>query len=271
MALKLKKVIYSTFGLIISCLTLSVSAQSAATDEPRDEEIGAGGNIKLEKPNRTKLEEQFEWHAHLLWESRYITEGRDNLSGDGIYSLSTEFTYQNVSFVPWVANAIGTDLSEFNLNVIYAEKLADNLDIFVGYNHIRSRESGNRANDNEVSLDLAYFYKKQFQLMANVYYSLDAEGAFSEVTIKKGYRLDKNFLINISAIAGFNFGYVTDGHDGINHAQLRINLYYTIMKEMDVYAYTGYNLAINRDINRYAGDELLADLLWGGMGLSYRF
>lgn len=43
------------------------------------------------------------------------------------------------------------------------------------------------------------------------------------------------------------------------------------MKEMDVYAYTGYNLAINRDSSRYTGDELLGDLFWGGVGLSYRF
>ncbi|MCW9047114.1 MAG: hypothetical protein OQK46_03465 [Gammaproteobacteria bacterium] len=43
------------------------------------------------------------------------------------------------------------------------------------------------------------------------------------------------------------------------------------MKELDVYAYTSYSRAVNRDHIRYAGDELLKDLFWGGVGLSYRF
>jgi len=271
MPLLTKKVINSAFFIIINFLSLSVTAQPSDDNEARDVEIGTGGNIKLEKPKRTQLEEQFKWHAHLLWESRYITEGRDNLSGKGIYSVSTEFTYQNISFVPWIANAINSDLSELNLNVVYGEKLLENFELFASYNHIRSREAGQRTNDNEFSLDLAYFYEKRLQFMASAYYSLDAEGAFSEVSIKKGYRINKALLINLSAITGFNFGYVSDGHDGINNAQVRVNLWYTIIKEMDVYAYTGYNLAINRDYIRYTGDELLRDVFWGGLGFSYRF
>jgi len=53
--------------------------------------------------------------------------------------------------------------------------------------------------------------------------------------------------------------------------QLRANYSYQLMKEMDVYAYTSYSLAVNRDTKRYTGDELLRDVFWGGVGLSYRF
>jgi hypothetical protein len=40
---------------------------------------------------------------------------------------------------------------------------------------------------------------------------------------------------------------------------------------MELYAYTGYNKAIDRDIDVYAGDELLRDFFWSGAGFSYLF
>jgi len=258
-------------AMIFSGLSAPVTAQETDEQDPRDVEIGAGGNIRLEKPYRTNIEEEFDWHAHLLWESRYVTEGRDNLSGKGIYSVSTEFNYKDINIVPWVADAINTDYSEFNLNIVYGTKLLDNLELFIGYNHIQSRESGINSNDNEVSLDLAYFYDKRFQIVTNFYYSFDAQGAFAEIAFKKGYRVDNTLSINLHAILGFNSGYVIDGHNGINHGQLLSRASYVVTKEMEVYAYAGYNFAINRDSNRYVGDEFLRDFFWGGIGISYRF
>lgn len=271
MSLLNKKVFFCTIAIVLSCLSAPVTAESTGEQNSRDVEIGAGGNIKLEKPYRTNVEEEFEWHAHLLWESRYVTEGRDNLSGKGIYSASTEFNYKDINIVPWIADAINTDYSEFNLNIVYGTKLLDNLEFFVGYNHIQSRESGINSNDNEISLDLAYFYDKKFQIVTNIYYSFDAKGTFAEVAIKKGYRIDSALSINLRAVFGFNSGYVIDGHNGINHAQLLARASYQVIKEMEIYAYTSYSQAINRDSNRYTGDELLRDLFWGGVGMSYRF
>lgn len=256
-------------GLFLSSPT--VTAQTTGAEKSQDVEIGPGGHVKPEKPYRTKLEEEFEWHAHLLWESRYVSEGRDNLSGKGIYSASTEFNYKNINIVPWIADGIHSDYSEFNLNIVYGAKLLDQLELFVGYSHIRSRESESNAHDNEISLDLAYAVNKNFQILTNVYYSFDAEGAFSQVAINKDYRFDDTFSITLCALLGFNADYVVDGHNGINHGQLLARASYLVNKEIELYAYSGYNLAIHRDRRRYAGDELLRDFFWGGIGMSYRF
>jgi len=271
MSLLNKRNYFNAIAFVIFFLSESATAQPADEQDPRDVEIGAGGNIRLEKPYRTKLEEEFEWHTHFLWESRYVTEGRDNLSGKGIYSASTEFNYKDINIVPWIADAINTDYLEFNLNFVYGTKLHDSLELFVGYNHIQSRESGNSSNDNEISLDLAYFYDKRFQILTNIYYSFDAGGAFAEVAFKKSYRINNALLINFRAILGFNSGYVIDGHNGINHSQLLARASYQVNDKMEVYTYTAYNQAINRDNNRYTGDQLLDNFFWGGVGLSYRF
>lgn len=271
MPLLIKECLLCTIFGVMTGLTAPVTAQNTEDNDPRDVEIGTGGNIRLEKPYRSKIEEEFNWHAHLLWESRYVTEGRDNLSGKGIYSVSTELNYNDITIVPWIADAINTDYSEFNLNIVYATKLLENLEFFVGYNHIQARVSGISLNDNEINFDLAYFYDKQFQIVTNIYYSFDAEGAFAEVAIKKGYRIDNKISINLRAVLGFNYGYVVDGHNGINHSQILARVSYQAIDKMEVYVYTSYSLAINRDSNHYTGDELLRDLFWGGAGLSYRF
>jgi len=266
-----KNSFFCSIAIVLSCISAPVTAQIADEQDPRDVEIGTGGNIRLEKPYRTDIEEAFEWHTHVLWESRYVTEGRDNLSGKGIYSASTEFNYKDINIVPWVAGTINTDYSEFNLNIVYGQQLLDNLELFIGYNHIQTRELEVNSNDNEISLDLAYFYEKQFQIVTNIYYSLDAEGAFAEAAIKKGYRVDNTLSINLRATLGFNSGYIVGGHNGINHGQLLARASYQALKEMEVYAYAGYNRAINRDSTNYIGDELLRDFFWGGIGMSYRF
>jgi len=259
------------FVIALSCLSIPAVAQTSDDETPREVGFGPGGQVRLEKPKRAKPEEEYELYAHVLWESRYVTEGRDNLSGDALYSASTEFEYRGMNIVPWIATAADSDYSEFNLNIVYGLKPVDKLELFIGYNHIQFSTSDIDDHDNEISLGTAYLYRNQLQLLAIIYHSFEANGAFSEVTLKKSFQIDDALIIDTSAILGINTGYVTDGHKGMNHGQLLANASYLVIDELEVYAYTGYNKAIDRDINRYSGDELLRDFFWAGAGLIYQF
>lgn len=266
-----KKYLITSIAVVMFCSTTAVTGQTSDESKPRDVEIGVGGNVKQENPIRSDIEEKYEWHAHLFYESRYISEGRDNLAGKGIYSVSTEFTFKDLTIVPWLAEGVDTNYSEFNVNIVYGFKLDEDMEIYAGYNHLQSDESGNQSSDNEISLDMAYFLDQRLKLTATLYYSFDAEGAFTEIGINKRYQFDNRLSLNIGATVGFNAGYVTDGHDGINHGQLQAGVTYQLMDKMELYAMTAYSAAIDRDVSRYAGDETLSDEFWGGAGLSYRF
>ncbi len=248
-----------------------VYAQSTTGLDPRDVEIGAGGNIRPEKAYRTDIEEEFDWHIHFLWEDRYVTEGRDNLLGNNIYSVSTEFTYKNLNIVPWVADSNNMDYSEFNLNIVYGTKPNDEVELFIGYNHIQSRESGSHFNDHEIGLDLAYYFNEQFHILTNIYYSFDAKGAFTEFSLNKSFQIDNSIIVSLRTLLGFNAGYVVNGHSGANHGQFLARMSYQIIDKTEAYAYSGYNLAIDRKSDRFIDDKLLRDFFWGGVGLSYRF
>jgi hypothetical protein len=251
--------------------TLIDKEESVVTVGAVEFETGAGGNIKPEREYRTKVESQSEWHAHLLWENRYVTEGRDNLSGHSLVSASTEFSIEEFSVIPWIADSAATDYSEFNLNVIYGTRLTQSLIFYVGYNYIYARFSDEKANDNEISLDLAYEWFKHINAFASIYHSFDSNGSFMEMAIEYNDTLSKKLDFSVQGLFGLNAGYIPDGHNGLNHFQLRANVSYHPATQIELYVYTGYNVAINRDAIKYAGDELLRDFSWSGAGFSYLF
>jgi hypothetical protein len=251
---------------------LETSADDAGMSEAAPPiEVGPGGEITLERKQRTEMESLFGWHTHFLWESRYVTEGRDNLSGDGLASVSSEFIIGEANFLPWYAYGPGADYSELNLNFIYGILPTEDLAVYFGYNHIRARYLGEGANDNEISLDLVHKLIKHLAVAASIYHSFDASGSFMEMAVKYFDAPYKRAHYSVQAGLGVNAGYVSDGHTGLNNFQLRANVSYLPVIQVELYAYTGYSAAINRDAVRYAGDELLGDFFWGGVGFVYVF
>ena len=255
----------------------AISVRAAAVGENKKidtappVEIGPGGGLELKRKRRTKIETLFEWHTYFLWESRYVTEGRDNLSGDSLVSLSSEFVIGEVNFVPWYAYSPGADYSELNLNFVYGVLPTDDVAVYIGYNHIRASLSGDTANDNEVSLALVHKLMKHVGLAAEIYHSFEASGSFIEMSARYNDALNKKLYYGMSAGLGVNAGYVAEGHTGLNHFQLRANASYHPIIKTEFYSYLGYNAAINRDVVNYSGDESLRDFFWGGIGFIYLF
>lgn len=234
-------------------------------------QVGPGGDLTLERKQRTEMKSLFKWHTSFLGESRYVTEGRDNLSGEGLVSVSSEFIIGEATFLPWYAYSPGADYSELNLNFVYGMLPTEDVAIYVGYNHIRARQSGERANDNEISLDLVHKLFKQVGVAAGIYHSFDASGSFMELTVKYFDAPYKKAHYSVQAGLGVNAGYVADGHTGLNNFQLRANASYLPVVQVELYSYLGYTAAIDRDATRYAGDELLGDFFWAGVGFVYVF
>jgi len=155
------------------------------------------------------------------------------------------------------------------LNIVNASRLAENLVLYMGYSFVHSRSLGVSTNDDEISLDLAYTLMAHVNALASIYHSFDAKGSFLELAVKYNNAINKQLHYSVQGVLGVNAEYVPDGHNGLNHFQLRANTSYRPVKPMELYTHIGYNLAISRDAIKYAGDELLADFLLGGVGLTY--
>jgi len=257
--------------MVPGALAQSGTGGEEGIDSPPPVEVGPGGDLKLERKNRTAMESLFEWHAHALWESRYVSEGRDNLSGESLVSLSSEFIIGEANFIPWYAYSPGADYSELNLNFVYGVLPTEDVAVYIGYNHIRARQSGERENDNELSLGLVHKLVKHVGVAADIYHSFEADGSFLELSAKYNNALNIKFHYGVRAGLGVNAGYVTDGHTGLNHFQLRANASYHPIKQTEFYGYVGSNVAIERDADKYTADQLLDDFLWAGIGFIYLF
>jgi len=94
---------------------------------------------------------------------------------------------------------------------------------------------------------------------------------FVEMAIKYSNALNKKVHYSVQGSLGVNAEYVSDGHNGLNYVQLRTNASYHPILQIELYAYAGYNQAIDRDAIQYAGDVLLNNFYWSGIGMTYLF
>lgn len=234
-------------------------------------EIGIGGSIRRESPQQSEVEETRPLHLHLMWESRYVTEGRDNLDGDALASVFSDISLSNFSFVPWLAHGYESDYSELNLNFVYGLPITDALEIYGGYTHVQARLIDERGHDNEVSLDLVYMPTRLFDLTAGYYYSFEARGGFGELGLQHQQSLHEKVVLSLRGVLGINDGYVIEGHNGWNHVQLRAGVAFYPLKRLEIQTYAAYNIAIESNPEQYRDDLTLRDFFWGGIGIAYHF
>ena len=232
-------------------------------------EIGPGGQIRKETDYRTEVEEQNPIHAHFRWESRYVSEGRDNLDGNGLASIASDVSINDFTFAPWIARGYDSDYSEMNLHFVYGTQLSDHLEVYTGYTHLQMRDAGDNAHDNEISADLVFTGWGMAHIQGSAYHSFDASGSFYGLSLIRTHVVNERITLTAGSTLGLNDGYIADGHDGLNHIQFRGRLAYHPHSQIEIITYIGYNIAIDSTPDRYVGDLTLHDFLWGGVGVVY--
>lgn len=206
-------------------------------------------------------------------ESHYISEGRDNLDGTGLFSTQIEASSPlaggNLSLGVWYASAYDTEYDEMNTGAGYEIPLGRDITATLGYTYLNVRTED--ADDHEVSLDVAYTGVDGWTLFADAYYSVDAEGVFSEIGLQADLPVPDGVVVSPFALLGINQDYVGEGHDGANHAVVGIEVSIALTPTLSLDAYGAYTLAIDKDADRYPDDASLEDLVYGGIGLTAGF
>ena len=221
---------------------------------------------------RMSREPVYPAQAGLYFDSRYVTEGLDNLSGNGLLSASFEILIgDNITFVPWLAHSDRSDYTELNLNFATSFDIDGAVELYVSYNHIRSRSGNLDDNDNELGAVLVYPGAAGLDVLLDAYYSFEAGGSFIEIAARNEQGFSPAIRMNTSAVLGYNAGYVAEGHRGLNHFQLKAEVSCLFRERIELTTYAGYNIAIDSEPALYAGDAALRDFFWAGAGLAYYF
>lgn len=207
---------------------------------------------------------EWQFESTVLWESRYVDSGRDDLEDSGIFSGEVAGYYDAFALGAWFGVADSEHYEELNLFAAYGFQLAQ-VDVELAYTHLEfDPDSGN---DDELSLEAETEIWGGFVVGLGGVYSFEADGSFVEVALAYPLAFQEERLWLIPSVhAGFDFGYRTESHDGLNHIQIGIDAEYALTERYTLIGYVAHSFAQD-DIER----EDLGDVSWVGLGLNAQF
>lgn len=232
-------------------------------------QIGPGGRIIRESPLDTDQEAGSPFHLHFLYESRYVSEGRDNLAGGSLLTTSTDLSWGSFSFAPWFAYGPDDDYSELNLSLIYSHQWGEDWEGYLGYTHLQFFSDNDH--DNEIGVGVAYSGLEWFDLVGDAYYSFAGNGVYFEAGAVFPVFSTDEMSLGAFVLAGFNGGYVPDGHPGADNVSTGLDFEWVWGPKVAFTGFVGYSLAIDADQQNYEEDELLRDMFWGSLGFKVVF
>lgn len=210
----------------------------------------------------------FEARFHAGWESRYASEGRDNLTGDSFATTSIELGWQHLTAGAWFGKSPEQNYDELQLTVGLTETFGP-LKAFLAYTYLQFPAGDHE--DHEISLGAEWTeLPLGLELSANAYYSLGVDGAFIEAGLHREIFARDRLSLRGSVLFGVNQGYVPDGHDGANHLAVRLESEFALTKSFAITAHLAYSWALSQDA-ALAGDAQLIDFFHGGVGVQWAF
>lgn len=152
------------------------------------------------------------------YDSRYISEGRNNLVEGGIswFQLSHELS-PSVALVGLYG--VGKDFDELNISLVYSKTVAD-VDYYVSYTRLEFFQDN--LNDNELGLGAAYALSTHvpITMAVDAVYSTEATGTFVELSLASEVALNRDLTLSPYIKIGLDFGYASAGKKGHNHSAL---------------------------------------------------
>lgn len=221
------------------------------------------------------------FHAHaedlsfgiaLGWDSKYISEGRNNLESGGIYSGAAAVSTGDLTAYAAVIRGDSTHYIEYNWGLEYELHLHDNLETIIGYQRLEFY-GDERANDNELFAEMTYTAVEWLVPSVAYTYSTQAGGYFVEVSLHSPWQLSERFTVTPYITQGFDFQYATEEHNGANHFQMGIEANYEISDNLALSAQFSHVIAMD-DIKQEAKAEGYTGSLdesFGGIYLTWHF
>ncbi len=213
-------------------------------------------SLGLTEPSAQSVSaETFSFNA--AWDSKYVSEGRDNLEDGGLASIAIDGSAALQGggewfFAGWYAESIETPYTELNLGLGYGF-LVDELDVAVGYTWLDFRSPD--PSDHEFDLQLGFGLFDTVDFSTAFIYSTEASGTFIELVAatdiaKEGYVLTPYILL------GINQGYIPGEHSGINNLQFGLKATTALSETMEAAFYL-------------ASSTGLEDIFWTGVSISF--
>lgn len=199
--------------------------------------------------------EEIEFSFSAAWDSKYVSEGRDNLDEGGLFWSELIGTYGNSEVVVFRGDGDSANFGEWNIGVAHSVDLGD-FSLTGSYTYLYESPGGEE--DHELALEFAAPTLAGFESSLAFVYSTEAEGVFAEIIVEKEYILSDTVSLIPDTVLGFNDGYVQGEPNGVNHLQLGVTLSYAIRENvgLNLFAHHSFGIADGLD-----------DVTWFGVNI----
>ncbi|MCL2917285.1 hypothetical protein [Shewanella litorisediminis] len=209
-----------------------------------------------------------EFAIEVGWDSKYVSEGRNNLPHGGIGWAGASATVGDLTAYALVGRADAAHFTEWNFGVEYQLHLHDTLEAFVGAQRIENYGDV-RCSDNELFAELAWTAWDYLVPSIAYTYSTEAGGYFVELSLHSNWHLGEQFILSPYLTQGFDFQYVTEDHNGANHLQFGLEATWAFSDNLSVSAQVSRVIA-GKDIEVDQGEEA-RDETFAGVRLAWAF
>lgn len=201
--------------------------------------------------------------ANALYDSRYVSEGRDNLAQGGAYVLEASVARDDFTLVAAYLDATSDTYSEINLGLEYGFEL-DDLEAYVAYTRLEFPETDD--SDNEFAFGIAHPGFDGFTPALDYVYSTEANGAFVELSVASEHEVSNDLTLAPYIVQAIDLGYASAAHDGLNNLTLGVEASYEVNRDFQVVAYLAHSIA-QKDVE----NDGLGDVSWGGVSINLPF
>lgn len=202
------------------------------------------------------------------WQSKYVSEGRDNLPGSHFLTTTISASQGAVDAALFygVEHPSPTDIQpryeEGNALVGYSGS-AGALDWRAGYKHLWFDASNER--DNEWSLEFSTEALPLLTPTLTYTYATAAGGAFIELAVERELACGSRCSLTPYAMLAANEGFIPDSRRGMNNGQIGASIDFDVSPRLSLRAQAHYSRPFEE-----LPEEGLNELLWLQLGLDYR-
>ncbi|MBT1445139.1 hypothetical protein KJI95_11470 [Shewanella sp. JM162201] len=209
-----------------------------------------------------------EYELALGWDSKYVSEGRDNLGRGGIGWAVLAASFGNLTPYAVVGRADSEAFTEWNFGLEYALELMPDLDAHVGIQQVETY-ADERLSETELFAELAW-HRIDWLIPSVAYtYSFETSGYFVELSLHSNWHIGEQFTLSPYITQGLDYQYVTEAHNGRNHLQFGLEAEYMLSDSLAVSGHISRSIA-GHDIELEMGDEA-RDETFAGIHLHWSF
>ena len=199
-----------------------------------------------------------------FWESKYVSEGRDNLEQGGLFSTEIGAQWDAFAIGAWFAFGDSDAYEELNFFVEYGFTLGA-LEAYFGYTRLEF--TADHESDNEWGGGISYGQLPFITVGIDYTYSTGAGGGFAEVFITSELvLLEGRLVFEPYILEGIDFGYASEAHDGFNNFQAGLGAHYILSDRFALYGSINHTWAHQDVRNDGLGNEA-----WIALGFSGEF